>query len=57
MFEDGVQARAIGDLYKVLAETDNVTQHTEEQNADSHNLCCYGNRRILAFPVTIYDIR
>lgn len=38
MLEDGVQASAIGDLYKILAETDNVTQHTEEQDADSHNL-------------------
>ena len=38
MLEDGVQAAAIGDLDRVLAEADNVTQHTKKQDADSHNL-------------------
>ena len=36
MLENGVQARAVGDLHKILAETDNITQNTEEQDADSH---------------------
>jgi len=36
MLEDGVQARALGDLDQILADADNVTQYTEEQDADSH---------------------
>jgi len=27
---------ALGDLDQILAETDNVAQYTEEQDADSH---------------------
>ena len=30
MLEDGAQAPALGDLYQILAEPDNVAQYTEE---------------------------
>ena len=36
MLENRVQASAVRDLDQILAEADNVTQYTEEQDADSH---------------------
>ena len=37
MLEDGVQTRPpSGISTEILAETDNVTQYTEKQDADSH---------------------
>ena len=38
MLEDGAEAAAIGDLYGVLSEADDVTQYTKKQDTDSHDL-------------------
>jgi len=37
MLEDGLQTAAVGDLQGVLPQTDDVSQYTKKQDADSHN--------------------